>query len=131
MLKKTKILNPALLAALAGLGQNDYLVVANAAFPVDPSIPVVDLSLTAGQPSFEQVLAAVADELCLDSYIAAGELAEKDPACDAALLAVLGELPRRDVMYEQVKVLAKHARAVVRTGDCRPYASVILLAAGL
>ena len=34
-------------------------------------------------------------------------------------------------MYEQVKVLAKHARAVVRTGDCRPYASLIVLAAGL
>ena len=51
MLKKTKILNPALLQAIAGLGQNDYLVIANAAFPVDAGIPVIDLSLVEGVPA--------------------------------------------------------------------------------
>lgn len=131
MMKKTRILNPALLQAMASLGQNDYLVLANAAFPVDAGIPVIDLSLTEGVPTLEQVLNLVAEELQLDSFIAPSELASKDEACNAAVNAALGELPRKDVMYEQLKVLAKHARAVVRTGDCRPFASLILLAAGL
>ena len=132
MLKKTAILNPALLQAMASLGQNDYLVIANAAFPVDPGIPVIDLSLTAGLPSMEQVLAAVADELVLDSTIQPSEWKEDKAAdCREAADAILGELPVKPVMYEQVKVLAKHARAVVRTGDVRPYASLILLAAGI
>ena len=131
MLKKSRILNPALLHALAGLGQNDYLVIANAAFPVDAGIPVVALSLVEGQPTLEQVLAVVAQELSIDSSITASELPDKDAACSAAIDELLPGLPRKEVMYEQVKVLAKHARAVVRTGDCRPYASLIVLAAGL
>ena len=131
MLKKTKILNPALLQALAGLGQNDYLVIANAAFPVDAGIPVIDLSLIEGLPTLEQVLDVVASELELDSAITPSELPGADAACDAAVAAALDSKKRKEVMYEQVKVLAKHARAVVRTGDCRPYASIILLAAGL
>ena len=132
MLKKTAILNPALLQAMAGLGQNDYLVIANAAFPVEPGIPVIDLSLTAGVPTMEQVLAAVADELVLDSTIQPSEWKEDRASdCRDAADAILGALPVKPVMYEQVKVLAKHARAVVRTGDVRPYASLILLAAGL
>lgn len=131
MLKKTRILNPALLQAMAGLGQNDYLVLADAGFPIEAGIPVIDLSLVAGQPTLEQVLEAVADELQLDSSITPSELPDKAPACSAAIDALLPGLPRKEVMYEQVKVLAKHARAVVRTGDCRPYTSIILLAAGL
>lgn len=131
MLKKTKILNPALLQAIAGLGQNDYLVIANASFPVDPGIPVIDLSLIEGVPTLEQVLDVIASELELDSAITPSELPAKDPACDAAITAALEGKKRKEVMYEQVKVLAKHARAVVRTGDCRPCASIILLAAGL
>ncbi len=131
MLKKTKILNPALLHAMASLGQNDYLVIANAAFPVDEGIPVIDLSLVDGLPTLEQVLDVVAAELAVDSCITPSELPEKDPACSAAIDAALPGLARKEVMYEQVKVLAKHARAVVRTGDCRPFAGIILLAAGL
>lgn len=131
MLKKTNILNPALLHAMASLGQNDYLVIADAGFPVETGIPVVDLSLVAGQPTLEQVLAAVAAELRLDSSITPSELPQQLPACSQAIDDLLPGLPRKEVMYEQVKVLAKHARAVVRTGDCRPYTSVILLAAGL
>lgn len=131
MLKKTKILNPALLQAIAGLGQNDYLVISNAAFPVDAGIPVIDLSLVEGVPTLEQVLDVVASELELDSAITPSELPNADAACDEAIRNALEGKKRKEVMYEQVKVLAKHARAVVRTGDCRPYASIILLAAGL
>ncbi len=131
MLKKTKILNPALLQAMAGLGQNDYLVIANAAFPVDADIPIIDLSLVEGLPTLEQVLDVVASELAVDSSITPSELPGADEGCSAAIDAALPGLSRKEVMYEQVKVLAKHARAVVRTGDCRPYASIILLAAGL
>ena len=131
MLKTTRILNPELLKALAGLGQNDYLVIANPAFPVDAGIPVIDLSLVAGQPTLDQVLCAVTEELSLDSAILPSELAQKDEPCYQAVKGFLGDIPCKEVMYEQVKVLAKHGCAVIRTGDIRPYASLILLAAGL
>lgn len=131
MLKTSRILNPALLQAMAGLGQNDYLVLADAGFPLEPGIPVIDLSLVEGLPTLEQVLAAVAAELRLDSVITPSELPERAPEASAAIERLLPGLPRKEVLYEQVKVLAKHARAVVRTGDCRPTASMILLAAGL
>jgi D-ribose pyranase len=98
---------------------------------VDAGIPVIDLSLIEGVPTLEQVLDVVASELELDSAITPSELPGADAACDAAVAAALDGKKRKEVMYEQVKVLAKHARAVVRTGDCRPYASIILLAAGL
>ena len=97
MLKKTKILNPALLQALAGLGQNDYLVIANAAFPVDAGIPVIDLSLIEGVPTLEQVLDVVASELELDSAITPSELPGADAACDAAVAAAEKQRPAGDL----------------------------------
>ncbi len=131
MLKRTRILNPELLKALAGLGQNDYLIIANPAFPIDAGIPVVDLSLIAGQPTLDQVLGAVSEELCIDSAILPSELEKNDEVCYKAVKDYLGDAPCKEVMYEQVKVLAKHGAAVIRTGDIRPYASLILLAAGI
>jgi D-ribose pyranase len=30
--------------------------------------------------------------------------------------------------HEQFKVLSRHARAIVRTGECQPYCNIILVA---
>jgi D-ribose pyranase len=66
MLRHELILNPRLLALLAGAGHGDIIVVADSGLPIPNMVEVVDLSLTCGVPSFLQVLDAVQQTLVLD-----------------------------------------------------------------
>ncbi|MFI5267617.1 MAG: RbsD/FucU domain-containing protein [Chloroflexota bacterium] len=56
MLRHELILNPRLLALLAGAGHGDIIVVADSGLPIPNTVEVVDLSLIRGVPSFLQVL---------------------------------------------------------------------------
>ena len=60
------ILNAPLAGALARLGQTHQVVIADAGLPLPygvPSCAVVDLTLVAGIPRFEEVLDAVLDAM--------------------------------------------------------------------
>ena len=127
-MKKSGILNPDIIAAVAALGHTDSLVIADAGLPVPKDVPCIDISLTRGIPSFTQVLRAVADELVIESFIAAGELPVKNPDVWKELQAVLGNLPCEQLSHEMFKKRTAGAKAVIRTGETSPYANVILIA---
>ena len=51
-MKKHGILNSALSGLIASLGHTDLLVVADAGLPIPPGVPVIDLAVRCGVPSF-------------------------------------------------------------------------------
>jgi D-ribose pyranase len=67
-------------------------------------------------------------ELAVESAVVAEELAERSPAMQAQVEGLLGDLPVRAVPHAELKRLAASARAVVRTGECTPYANIVLVA---
>ncbi|WP_221352764.1 D-ribose pyranase [Streptomyces beigongshangae] len=124
-MKKSGILNRHLAGALAELGHGDGVLVCDAGMPVPAGPRVVDLAFRAGVPSFEEVLAGLLDELVVEGATAAEEVREANPEA-SALLA--GHFPTTlaHVSHEELKALSAGARLIVRTGEARPYANVLL-----
>jgi D-ribose pyranase len=122
--KKSGILNRHLAGALAELGHGDGVLICDVGMPIPPGPRVVDLAFRAGVPSFAEVLDGLLDELAVEGATAAEEIREANAEAARLLTARLPDLTH--VSHEQLKALTVSARLVVRTGEARPYANVLL-----
>ena len=126
-MKKDRILNTELLNAVAALGHTQTLVIGDAGLPVPKGVPCIDLSVVRGIPAFRDVLTEVIGELVVESGIYASEAREKNPQLVSDLSNMLPDVPLSAVPHEQFKQMTKDAAAIIRTGECSPYANVILV----
>lgn len=126
-MKKDRLLNPDILSAVASLGHTEYFCIADCGLPIPNGVKTLDISLTAGIPSFMDVLKAVNSELVSESYILAEEIETVNPSKLAEIKAELGDMPYRTVPHEQFKKLLSGAKCVVRTGETSSYANIILI----
>jgi D-ribose pyranase len=122
--KKAGILNRHLSGALAELGHGDAVLVCDVGMPIPPGPRVVDLAFVAGVPSFAEVLDGLLAELAVEGATAAAEIREANPEVTRLLESSFPELVL--VSHEELKTLSASARLVVRTGEARPYANVLL-----
>ncbi|WP_328431525.1 MULTISPECIES: D-ribose pyranase [unclassified Streptomyces] len=123
-MKKAGILNRHLSGALAELGHGDGVLVCDAGMPIPKGPKVVDLAFRAGVPAFEEVLDGLLAELVVEGATAAAEIRGANPAASTLLD---GHFPTLElVSHERLKELSAGARLVVRTGEARPYANVLL-----
>lgn len=127
-MKKTPLLHAELSRLVASLGHGDAVVIADAGLPVPPGTPVIDLALTRGVPSFAQVLEALLSEMQVERAEHAAEMAERSPQLAALLQQALPGVPLAAVDHARFKQRCGEARAVVRSGECTPYANVMLFA---
>lgn len=125
-MKKTGLLNQQLSAVLAGMGHCDTLVIGDCGLPIPDGVERVDLALTPGVPGFLETLKIIQTELQIESAVIASEMSEKSPALYQALLPMLAGVEVSQVEHERFKELTANAVAVVRTGECTPYANIIL-----
>lgn len=127
-MKKTPLLHARLSEAIAGLGHGDMMVLGDAGLPCPPGPHCIDLALTRGVPSFEQVLAAVASEMEVEQMVLASETRERSPHIAATVDRLLPDRAAEIVPHDALKARCASARWFVRTGECTPYANVILVA---
>ena len=120
------VLNYQLSMVIAEMGHTDSLVVADAGLPVPLEVDRIDLAVSPGVPSFLQVLEAVATELRVDEIVVASESFEANPAALQAIERCFPGVPIHSTPHDEFKQLTLDARAIVRTGECTPYANVIL-----
>ncbi|MFF3958101.1 D-ribose pyranase [Streptomyces sp. NPDC001890] len=123
-MKKAGILNRHLAGALAELGHGDGVLICDVGMPIPVGPRVVDLAFRAGVPSFAQVLDGLLDELVVEGATAAREVTEANPEAARLLDDRLPGLVH--VPHDELKALSTGARLVVRTGEARPYANVLL-----
>ncbi|MFI9241934.1 D-ribose pyranase [Streptomyces sp. NPDC053086] len=123
-MKRAGILNRRLAGALAGLGHGHEVLVCDAGMPIPDGPRVVDLAFRAGVPSFAEVLDGLLAELVVEGATAAEEIRAANPAATALLQGRFPDLAL--VPHERLKELSAGARLVVRTGEARPYANVLL-----
>lgn len=126
-MKKTGLLNQPLSAVIAGMGHGDMLVIADCGLPIPPGVKRIDLALTAGIPGFLETLAAVQQELAVESAIIASEMPEVSPGLHSKMTNMINGISVSQVSHDEFKKLCQKAVAVVRTGECTPYANVILI----
>ncbi|WP_421671393.1 D-ribose pyranase [Rahnella sp. EDr1-12] len=135
-MKKSPLLNAEISTVIARLGHTDHLVIGDAGLPVPAACQRIDLALTQGVPTFLQVLEVVTHEMQVERAILAEEILTKNPQLHEALLARLTQLEQHQgntialdyVSHEAFKAQTEKSRAVIRSGECSPYANVILCA---
>lgn len=121
-MKRGRLLNADLSGLVAAMGHGDLLVIGDAGLPVPPGVRCIDLAVTQGVPGMFEVLDAVLAELAVErSVIAAEASPELQSAFRARGIGDVGVVP-----HDEFKALTRAARAVVRTGECTPYANICL-----
>lgn len=135
-MKKGRLLNAELSHVIARLGHTDTLTIADAGLPIPAGPQRIDLALTPGTPDFMQVVNAVALEMQVESALIAEEIKQHNPQLHSELIALLESLQQLQgniitvsyTSHEQFKQQTQRSQAVIRTGECSPYANVILCA---
>lgn len=135
-MKKTTVLNAELSYYIATLGHTDSLTLCDAGLPIPATNERIDLSLTAGIPSLLQTLAVVGEEMFIERATLAAEIKQKSPEIHQAILEQLEQIQTKQnnkitvdyVLHETFKQQTHASKAIVRTGECTPFANIILYA---
>ncbi|CAN7601081.1 D-ribose pyranase [Variovorax paradoxus] len=128
-MKRTALLHAELSQVIAALGHGDMLVIGDAGLPIPDGPRRIDLALTPGIPRVADVLKVVLSEMQVERTLIAREAIGQLPVgqlpawCEGQLAA----LPET-VSHEELKRLSARAKAVIRTGECTPYANIVLYA---
>lgn len=127
-MRKSGLLHPELTRVLTGMGHKDTLVVADAGLPITMGLERIDLALVPGVPGFLETAKAILSEFKVESAICASEIKERNPDVLNGLRELLGNIPLDFTSHEELKKMSRNATGIVRTGECTPYANVILVA---
>lgn len=135
-MKKGVLLNAEVSAVVSRLGHTDQIVICDAGLPIPAVTQRIDLALTRGVPTFLQVVGVVTQEMQVESAILAEEMVNQNPQLHQALLAQLTQLSQHQgntisvsyISHQAFKAQTEHSRAAIRSGECSPYANVILCA---
>lgn len=127
-MKKRGILNAALIGQIAALGHKDTFLVGDAGMPIPKGVPVVDLALCGGVPTFRQVMDAILDETEVEGYTIASEITEKNPELLGYIREKLPEAEEEMIPHTELKAMSANVKFAVRTGEFTPYPNIILRA---
>ncbi len=125
-MKKTELINSEISAVVARMGHTDSLAIGDCGLPIPDGVKRIDLALVRNQPRFLDTLQAVLAELCVERAVVAAELMEGTPELVKEIRALLPEATIDAVPHDQFKKLTENTKAVIRTGECTPYANIIL-----
>lgn len=125
-MKKTRLLNSDISDVVARMGHTDMLCVADAGLPIPEDTQRIDLAVVRGIPTFKQVLEAVLSELEIEEITIAEEMATENPELFKYIEEKFSGLRINTVLHTQLKLMESSCKAVIRTGECAPYANIIL-----
>lgn len=125
-MKRAGILNSDVSYVIATLGHTDFICVADAGLPIPDAVERIDLALVPGVPGFLQTVEALLADTVVERAVIAREMSGRSPAVYRALKRLLRGIPIEQVPHRVFKRRVGAARAVIRTGECTPYANVLL-----
>lgn len=129
-MKKGRLLNSEISSVISRMGHTDHITVGDAGLPIPSDVKRIDLAVEKGVPTFLGTLEVILDELKVEEVVIAKEMEEVSGEFYAKLLKLLekkcGKITVVEVSHEEFKGITKESKAVVRTGECTPYANIIL-----
>ena len=125
-MKKTKMLNSELSAVIALMGHTDTIAIGDAGLPVPDTSKRIDLAVKRNLPSFLDVLETVLYELEVEEVTVASEIISSNPVLYKKIIELFNEVKINFVAHTEFKKMTRDCKAVVRTGECMPYANIIL-----
>ena len=103
-------------------------MIGDAGMPIPPGVEIIDLAVTAGVPTFRQVLDAVLEEAGVEGYYLADEIRTHNEPLHAYLQQKLKGVPAEYMPHGELKAFSAKAKFAIRTGEFSPYPNVILRA---
>ncbi|MDO6708377.1 D-ribose pyranase [Photobacterium sp. 1_MG-2023] len=135
-MKKSTLLHAELSYLVATLGHTDEVTICDAGLPVPDQVQRIDLALTHGVPGFIETVRTLLSESQIEGVVMAEEFQQVSPALHQSLMGLLQEEQAHTgreisvtyLSHDVFKQRTYNSRAVVRTGECTPYANVIFQA---
>lgn len=127
-MKKSGIINAQLIGLIAALGHKDTFLVGDAGMPIPKGVPVVDLALCGGVPTFRQTMDAILNETQIEGYTIAEEIDAKNPGLLAYIREKLSDAEEEKISHIELKKMSADCKFAVRTGEFTPYPNIILRA---
>lgn len=127
-MKKKGIINAQLAGYIAGLGHKDTFMVGDGGMPIPKGVPIIDLALCGGVPTFVQTMDAILEETQIEQYTIAEEIIEKNPALLKYIQEKLSHAEHDMIPHLELKEMSKNVKFAVRTGEFTPYPNIILRA---
>jgi D-ribose pyranase len=129
-MKRTRLLNSELSYEISRIGHTASITLCDAGLPIPASVKRIDLAIERGYPSFIRTLDVVLSEMMVEAILVASEIHLKNPAVFRDMMELFrthGMAPAvSEVPHDDFKKLTLISEAIVRTGECTPYANVIL-----
>ena len=127
-MKKKGILNAQLCAHIAALGHKDTFLIGDAGMPIPKWVPIVDLVLCGGVPTFIQTMDAILEETEVEHYTLAQEIHEKNPVLLEYIQSKLPDTEHEFIPHDDLKKMSANVKFAIRTGEFTPYPNIILRA---
>lgn len=133
-MKKGVLLNSPISSVISRLGHTDKITIADAGLPIPSSVERIDIALTQGIPDFMSVLQTITHEMQVEAVMLAEEIKTINPSLFNEILSYLYLLEQEQkksiqimyVSHEAFKKQLTENKAVIRTGECTPYANIML-----
>lgn len=121
---KTGILNSEVSKLLSDLGHTDQIIIADCGLPVPEGVKKIDLALEFEKPSFIEVFNLIKKHMEIEQMTLAEEMITQNTTLYQTLSAENIEI--QTTSHEQFKVQSKTVKAIIRTGEAKPFANVVL-----
>ncbi|MGL5053515.1 MAG: D-ribose pyranase [Cetobacterium sp.] len=129
-MKKGRLLNSELSYEISKIGHTSHITVCDAGLPFPKDVKRIDLAIEAGFPSFIKTLDAILSEMMVEEIVLANEIKDVNPLIFEEILKTFSQhnISPKIVFVEHndFKEITKSSEAIVRTGECTPYANIIL-----
>ena len=134
-MKKGALLNSEISYVISKMGHTDMLTIGDCGLPIPVGVQRIDLAVIKGLPEFIPVLSAVLKELFIEKVILAEEIIKGNPELNGKISEIVGAAENEEkrtidieyVPHEEFKKITSGSKAVIRTGEFKPFANIILV----
>lgn len=125
-MKKGKFLNSEITKILCDMGHKDEIVIGDAGLPTPDGVKKIDLALREGLPSFIEVLELVREEMEIEKIVLAAEITKNNHDIYETIMEMFKNVEIELIEHEEFKKRTESSKAFIRTGECTPFANIIL-----
>jgi D-ribose pyranase len=129
-MKRTRLLNSELSYEISKIGHTASITLCDAGLPIPQGVKRIDLAIERGYPSFIRTLDVLLSEMMVEEVIVASEIDAKNPGVFQEMMEVFRAHEMEPIVtrvpHDEFKELTRSSEVIVRTGECTPYANIIL-----
>ena len=128
-MKKSGIINAELMKALTLARHGHMITICDAGFPIPKGEDIIDLSLTAGIPSFFDTLKAVLNEIIVEKFIVVDHMEIYNPQGLQQVQKIMIKQEQENLDFESFIERSRQSLVFIRTGELMPDSNIILVSA--